>query len=142
MSWDGFEDFLARADARLSPIDGEETYAEEGDIDLAPSTTTQSLRRAGVLMGVIPRPEGATLLLTERPKTMSSHPGQVAFPGGKVDPDDLNDVAAALREAEEEVGLPRRASMLIGRSAPYITCLLYTSPSPRDATLSRMPSSA
>jgi len=50
-------------------------------------------------------PAGPDLLLTERAHTMRSHPGQVSFPGGSVDPQDTSPTAAALREAEEEVGL-------------------------------------
>lgn len=121
MSWIGLEDFVARAEARLTPLDGPEKFSEEGDIGFVPEERLGKLRRAGVLMGVIPRAEGPTVLLTKRPATMASHPGQVAFPGGKVDPGDADDVAAALREAEEEVGLARADPQLLGRSAPYIT---------------------
>lgn len=121
MSWTNLDDFLARAREKLTPVDGPERFAEEGDGDFLSKDATQNLRRAGVLFGIIPRAAGPTVLLTERPKTMSSHPGQVAFPGGKVDQLDADDVAAALREAEEEVGLPRGRADLIGRSAPYLT---------------------
>lgn len=121
MSWNGLEDFLTRARAELTPIEGPERFSESGDTDFLPEECAQDLRRAGVLMGVIPRESGATLLLTQRPASMSTHPGQVAFPGGKVDAGDADDVAAALREAEEEVGLPRQMPELIGRDAPYIT---------------------
>jgi len=74
-----------------------------------------------VLIPIIPRPEGPTTLLTVRPTTMSTHAGQVAFPGGKVDPIDVSEVAAALREAEEEVGIDPASVELIGRSATYVT---------------------
>lgn len=121
MSWNGLDDFLSRAWAELDSVDGDERFPEEGDIELLSEDPTANLRRAGVLIGVVPRAEGARVVLTQRPKTMSSHPGQVAFPGGKVDPDDADDVAAAVREAQEEVGLPRKGVELIGRSAPYIT---------------------
>ena len=63
-------------------------------------------RRSAVLMLFGPDPRGGEdVVLTERAHTLRSHPGQVSFPGGRVDPDDDGSVAAALREAEEEVGL-------------------------------------
>ena len=63
-------------------------------------------RRSAVLMLFGPDPRGGEdVVLTERAHTLRSHPGQVSFPGGRVDPDDDGSVGAALREAEEEVGL-------------------------------------
>ena len=63
-------------------------------------------RRSAVLMLFGPDPSGGEdVVLTERSHTLRSHPGQVSFPGGRLDPDDDGSVAAALREAEEEVGL-------------------------------------
>ena len=66
---------------------------------------------AAVLIAITDRPEhqefGPGLILTQRPTTMRRHAGQVAFPGGRIDPEDNDVIDAALREAEEEVALPR-----------------------------------
>ncbi len=75
---------------------------------------------AAVLIAVTDRPEPG-LILTQRPDTMRRHAGQVAFPGGRVDPEDTDAVAAALREADEEVALPPSAVHVIGALAPYRT---------------------
>ena len=74
-----------------------------------PLATDHQLPRAAVLIALIDRPE-PTLLLTRRASHLSQHPGQVAFPGGKAEPDDSNLLATALREAEEEVALPSQVS--------------------------------
>ncbi len=79
---------------------------------------------AAVLIAITDRPEPG-LILTQRPDTMRHHAGQVAFPGGRVDPGDNDAVAAALREAEEEVELPRSAVELIGTLSPYRTITSY-----------------
>jgi 8-oxo-dGTP pyrophosphatase MutT (NUDIX family) len=121
MSFTTLDDFLTRASDRLDPIEGRGGLSEVGDLDFVDQDALGAIRPAAVLIPVIPRIEGPTALLTKRPETMASHPGQVAFPGGKVDAADLDEVAAALREAEEEVGVVPHSVELIARSAPYIT---------------------
>jgi 8-oxo-dGTP pyrophosphatase MutT (NUDIX family) len=79
---------------------------------------------AAVLIAITDRPEPG-LILTQRPDTMRHHAGQVAFPGGRVDPGDADAVAAALREAQEEVDLPREAVELVGVLNPYRTITGY-----------------
>ena len=79
------------------------------DFDLNPDFTKPAdrvLRPAGVLAPVIMRNGVAELILTKRSSALKHHPGQIAFPGGKQDENDADVVAAALREAQEEIGLP------------------------------------
>jgi 8-oxo-dGTP pyrophosphatase MutT (NUDIX family) len=82
-------------------------------------------QRAAVLVPVVARPAGLSLLLTQRIDTLASHPGQVAFPGGKVDHGDTDPVATALREAEEETGLAREFIEPIGFLDGYLTRTAY-----------------
>ncbi len=125
MAFTTLEDFLARASARLDPVQGEGQLPLGGDLDFVENERMVAVRPAAVLVPIIPRPEGATVLLTQRPDTMASHPGQVAFPGGKIDETDADEVAAALREAEEEVGVDPATVELIARGAPYLTGTEY-----------------
>lgn len=76
---------------------------------------------AAVLVPIIDHPDGMTVLLTRRPDTMNSHAGQVAFPGGRMDPADASPVACALREAEEEVGLLAHHVEIVGQLDDYHT---------------------
>lgn len=69
---------------------------------------------AAVLLGLIERPDGLTLLFTERSPDLKDHPGQVSFPGGRIETGDNGPVAAAIREAEEEVGMERRLVTVAG----------------------------
>ncbi|HZG47802.1 MAG TPA: CoA pyrophosphatase [Allosphingosinicella sp.] len=75
---------------------------------------------AAVLVPVVDRP-APSVILTLRPETMRKHPGQISFPGGRIDPDDDGPVAAALREAEEEIGLPPSSVDVIGLADRYRT---------------------
>jgi 8-oxo-dGTP pyrophosphatase MutT (NUDIX family) len=75
---------------------------------------------AAVLVPIVDRRE-PTVILTERPKTMRRHPGQISFPGGRIEPGDDGPVAAALREAEEEIGLPPDRVEVIGIADLYRT---------------------
>jgi 8-oxo-dGTP pyrophosphatase MutT (NUDIX family) len=79
---------------------------------------------AAVLVAITNRAEPG-VILTQRPDTMRKHAGQIAFPGGRVDADDADHFAAALREAEEEVALPPSAVTLIGATDPYRTITGY-----------------
>lgn len=71
-------------------------------------------RAAAVLIPLLPRPAGLALLFTERSAELKSHAGQISFPGGSIDPEDAGPVEAALREAEEEVGLSREDAHIVG----------------------------
>ncbi len=79
------------------------------------------LRPASVLIPLITRNSGVQVILTRRSGNLLHHPGQVAFPGGKVDAGDASAKDAALREAEEEIGLPRRNVEIIGAIAHHET---------------------
>ena len=91
-------------------------------MDFDPAEVTSP---AAVLIAVTDRAEPG-VILTQRPETMRRHPGQVAFPGGRIDPEDEDAIAAALREAEEEVALPRAAVQIAGIADPYRTVTGYS----------------
>lgn len=79
----------------------------------------RKLRNAAVLAAV--RPHQKTLILTKRSSALKHHPGQIAFPGGKQDPEDATLEDTALREAEEEIGLPSKSVELIGELPKHET---------------------
>lgn len=76
---------------------------------------------AAVLIGLVNRPDGPTILMTKRAEHLRDHAGQICFPGGRIEADDASIEAAALREAEEEIGLPPSKVDIISRLAPYDT---------------------
>ena len=81
----------------------------------------EKLREAAVLIPVVDRGDEAGLLLTRRTPSMRQHSGQIAFPGGAIDPEDASPEAAALREAFEEIGLEASHVETVGRLPAYLT---------------------
>ncbi len=123
------EDFFERARARLAldvppALTDPQAKGARGDLDLNPAMWEQAgvsaTRPAAVLIPVIDRDE-PTVLFTLRTQDLTSHAGQVAFPGGKIDPGDESPVAAALREAREEIGLSPMLIEPIGYLDLYLT---------------------
>ncbi len=93
------------------------------DFDLNPAHAPAqpvTLTPAAVLVGLVERPTGLSVILTRRADTLRSHTGQVAFPGGRADPGELP-WETALREAEEEIGLDPTLVSVAGLSTPYQT---------------------
>jgi 8-oxo-dGTP pyrophosphatase MutT (NUDIX family) len=93
------------------------------DLSLDPARASDDTRAwtpAAVLMGLVEREEGLSVLLTRRADTLRNHTGQVAFPGGRCDPGETP-WETALREAEEEIGLDPSLVELAGLSTPYRT---------------------
>ena len=126
-------EFFARAQSRLT-LDVPEGLTDpnvtptRGDHDADPVmrkiAEVRPIRPAAVLVPVIDRPE-PTVLLTQRAQHLPNHPGQISFPGGKIEQTDADPLAAALREAHEEIGLDRRAVTPIGYLDLYMTTLGY-----------------
>lgn len=79
------------------------------------------VRDAAVLVPVVDRPEGASVILTTRAGNLRKHSGQIAFPGGSVDPEDASPEAAAVRESFEEIGLEPEFIETLGRLPRYST---------------------
>ncbi|TMG96997.1 MAG: CoA pyrophosphatase [Betaproteobacteria bacterium] len=82
-------------------------------------------RSAAVLVPVVNRADGLAVLFTERSAELLDHAGQISFPGGAVEPYDPDVDAAALRETEEEIGLPRDRVTLLGHLSDYETVTGY-----------------
>ncbi len=92
--------------------------------DLAASLA-EELTPAGVLIPMLERKTGITVLLTERSAELRHHAGQIAFPGGRMEPDDADVTATALRETEEEVGIPAGRVRVSGFLPPMPTITGY-----------------
>lgn len=97
---------LTRITTALHPLElapAGEGWNHEEIVDLLPEGHV--LVEAAVLVGLVPRPNGMQVLLTRRTDALRHHAGQVSFPGGRIEPDDADVVAAARRETFEEVGI-------------------------------------
>jgi 8-oxo-dGTP pyrophosphatase MutT (NUDIX family) len=129
-------------DPALLPIDG---YGDEGALDAArldpdwlrarfaqppawePEIVDEAQLRhprmtpASVLIALVARPAGPTVLLTQRTAHLTDHAGQISFPGGRAEEYDASAVATALRETEEEIGLDRSHIEIIGALPDYVT---------------------
>jgi 8-oxo-dGTP pyrophosphatase MutT (NUDIX family) len=93
------------------------------DVKLPPD---RKLRPAAVLAPIIIGTTGPQLILTKRSSALKHHPGQIAFPGGKQDDTDADLIETALREAEEEIGLPRAHVEILGQFASHETVTGFT----------------
>jgi 8-oxo-dGTP pyrophosphatase MutT (NUDIX family) len=122
--------FFQRVEARLN-LDVPAALADpaapgvrRGDLDLDPvlweRAGVAATKPAAVLVPIVDRRE-PTVLLTQRTAELASHAGQIAFPGGKIDPSDASPVAAAVREAAEEIGLKSTLVEPIGYLDLYLT---------------------
>jgi len=113
------DDLMHRLRSRLK-----EAQSARSDYDLNPHlrpAAPQPLKPAAVLVPIVQRSQGLTLLLTRRADHLPAHGGQVGFPGGRIESADASPVEAALREAEEEIGLKRDYVEIIGRLDAYET---------------------
>ncbi len=92
-----------------------------GDHDLNPGIAPKApLKPAAVLVPLVLRPDGMTVLLTKRTPHLAAHAGQISFPGGGLEECDTDAVACALRETEEEIGLGRDRVEIVGRIDTYV----------------------
>ena len=99
-----------------------ERLLSDYDLDRLPHAHAEDqLTAASVLVPIVERSDGLTLILTLRTSHLSSHAGQISFPGGRQEAEDADETAAALREAEEEIGLAPDKVRVIGRLGPYVT---------------------
>lgn len=89
--------------------------------DLRAAFVHDRLRDAAVLIPVVDHGDASTVILTKRAEKLKSHSGQIAFPGGRIDPGDGSVEAAALRETSEEIGLTADYIDIIGRLPDYVT---------------------
>ena len=113
------------ADRRVVPAASptpQDPHREDGDHSLNPDMTpVLPLKPAAVLVPIVEREEGFTVLFTQRTAHLAHHAGQVSFPGGHIEPDDGGPLETALRETEEEIGLDRRHVTVIGHLDTYVT---------------------
>lgn len=109
-----------RLRAALEKGHGDSALIAETDLRDPRIHGTIPLAPAAVLIAITDRPEPG-LILTKRSARLRQHAGQIAFPGGRVDADDLDEVAGALREAQEEIGLDPQVAEIVGITDRYHT---------------------
>lgn len=116
-------DFEARCLARLAPVDAVFETPLRTDYDLNPGwplPEATKIRRAAVLVALVDRGEDYNVILTLRPDTMSTHAGQIALPGGRLEPGETA-IQAALRESHEEVGIIPETVRILGQGDTYLS---------------------
>lgn len=122
--------FLQRAASRLAAepppeLDDLDHVPRHGDHRFSPDLLLERAptpaKPAAVLIAVIDRADGPTVLFTRRSSALRNHSGQISFPGGRIDPTDDGPLDAALREAEEEIGLDRSLVHPIGYLDLYLS---------------------
>ncbi|MBT3701549.1 MAG: CoA pyrophosphatase [Alphaproteobacteria bacterium] len=112
----------------IERLTGSVNGAGKSDFDLNPSLWLEGqeikeadLKSAAVLVPLVERPEGLTVLLTKRTDHLHNHAGQISFPGGRVEPEDENAIETALRETHEEIGVGREHIEIIAEIDTYRT---------------------
>jgi 8-oxo-dGTP pyrophosphatase MutT (NUDIX family) len=117
---EAFRDWVAR---HLDPLEAGPSIAGRSDFDLSPDPApaeAATLTPAAVLVGLVGRSHGLSVILTRRADTLRRHSGQIALPGGQCEPGETP-WTAALREAHEEIGLEPALVSVAGLSTPYRT---------------------
>jgi 8-oxo-dGTP pyrophosphatase MutT (NUDIX family) len=102
-----------------------ESIPLHGDVLDRPDVAARDAIPAAVLIPIVNRPGGATVLLTQRTAHLADHAGQISFPGGRAESEDASPACTALREAEEEVGLTRGRVEVLGMLPDYWTVTGY-----------------
>jgi 8-oxo-dGTP pyrophosphatase MutT (NUDIX family) len=111
--------------ARLASHPPLEQLLTADDLERQQLAAQQVLKPAAVLLLIVNHPAGPTVLFTQRTAHLSDHAGQISFPGGRCDAEDCDPEHTALREAQEEVGVPPDRVAILGRMPEYRTVTGY-----------------